>query len=354
MNFFSKALINWYQKNKRDLPWRGINDPYLIWISEIILQQTRVNQGLDYYYRFIKRFPTVDELAQAEQDEVLKYWQGLGYYSRARNLHKAAIKIASEFNGIFPEKYGEILKLPGIGVYTAAAICSFAYNQSYSVVDGNVYRVLSRFFNIDTPIDTGIGSKEFALLADNLLDTANPGLHNQAIMEFGALQCVPVSPNCIECPLTDNCRANQLDLVTILPVKLKKIKVKERFFNYLFLQYKDKTFLKKRENADIWKNLYEFPLIESNQLFNVETLMMNEDFKTLFDGIDNINIERVSNPVKHILTHRIINATFFTIRIDCKNKQIEKLIEISNNDIEKYAVSRLIELFLEKNRLINS
>ncbi len=218
-DFFQKILVKWYEQNKRDLPWRDITDPYKIWISEIILQQTRVNQGLNYYLRFINRFPTVEILANASEDEVLKYWQGLGYYSRARNLHKTAHQIRTDFQGVFPSDFSKLLQLSGIGEYTAAAIASFAFNQFHAVVDGNVYRVISRLFGIDTPIDSGIGKKQIALLAKQLLPEIDPGIYNQAIMEFGALQCVPVSPDCMVCPLQPYCKAYASDLVNILPIK---------------------------------------------------------------------------------------------------------------------------------------
>ncbi|MFZ4583041.1 MAG: A/G-specific adenine glycosylase, partial [Paludibacter sp.] len=231
----SKTLINWYEHNKRELPWRDISDPYRIWISEIILQQTRVNQGISYYLRFVDRFPDVKALATAHEDEVLKYWQGLGYYSRARNLHKTAQIIVEKHNGNFPNSYTEIVQLKGIGAYTAAAICSFAYNQPYGVVDGNVYRVLSRLFAIQTPIDSSQAKNEFSDLATNLLNNSNPGIHNQAIMEFGALQCVPVQPECNTCPFQKTCKAYELDLVDKLPIKASKTKVRERFFNYFFI-----------------------------------------------------------------------------------------------------------------------
>ncbi len=344
----SKTLIKWYQTNKRDLPWRETNDAYKIWISEIILQQTRVNQGLDYYLRFIGRFPTVVDLATADEDEVLKYWQGLGYYSRARNLYKSANQIVQQYNGKFPTSYDDVLKLKGIGTYTASAICSFAYHQPYAVVDGNVYRVLSRFFGIDTAIDSTAGVKLFADLVNQVLDRQNPGLHNQAIMEFGALQCVPVSPDCINCPLKTDCKAFEMNLVTLLPVKEKKVKVKNRYFNYLFIEFNGNTFMQKRTADDIWKNLYEFPLIETDELLlSPEKLTSNVQFKILFEGIRNVNIIKISAPVKHILTHRIINAGFIHVKINESNRQLSNLIRIPFDEIHNYAVSKLIESFLE-------
>ncbi|MBV5343686.1 A/G-specific adenine glycosylase, partial [bacterium] len=271
----SKALTNWYNQNKRELPWRDITDPYRIWISEIILQQTRVNQGMRYYLRFVERFPDVKTLAVAEEDEVLKYWQGLGYYSRARNIHKTAKIITEKHKGIFPKNHSDILLLKGIGEYTAAAICSFAYNQPYAVVDGNVFRVLSRVFGIETPIDSTSGKKEFTQLAEKLLDKKEPGLHNQSIMEFGALQCVPVQPDCGVCPLQTVCKAYSLNMADKLPVKATKTKVRERFFNYFYIEYQDKIFIQKRSEKDIWQNLYELPLVESDKLFETNVIDKN-------------------------------------------------------------------------------
>jgi A/G-specific adenine glycosylase len=349
MNFtISDKLIVWYQANKRNLPWRDIFDPYRIWISEIILQQTRVNQGIDYYLRFIERFQSVEILAEANEDEVLKYWQGLGYYSRARNLHKAAGQIMSDFKGVFPQKHEDVLQLSGIGDYTAAAICSLAYNQPYAVVDGNVYRVLSRFFGIETPIDNGAGKREFAALAQELLSKSKPALHNQALMEFGALQCVPVSPVCDDCHLKIDCQAFELNIVSDLPVKNKKTKVSNRYFNYLFVKYKDKTFLQKRTTKDIWQNLYEFPLIESDRLFSLEELVEDEAFHELFSGIKEMDNIKTTNPIKHILSHRVIFAQLVTVTISELNDNLKNYQEIQISEIDSYAVSRLMELFLEK------
>jgi A/G-specific adenine glycosylase len=346
--YFSEILFKWYELNKRDLPWRDITDPYKIWISEIILQQTRVNQGLNYYLRFINRFPTVEILANASEDEVLKYWQGLGYYSRARNLHKAAQQIRSDFQGVFPSDFIKILQLSGIGEYTAAAIASFAYNQFHAVVDGNVYRVISRLFAVDTPIDSGIGKKEFAFLAEQLLPESNPGIYNQAIMEFGALQCVPVSPDCGVCPLQPYCKAYALNLVDVLPIKKSKTKVKNRYFNYLCVDFEDKTFLQKREAKDIWQNLYEFPLIESEKLLSTEELIKNENFCQLFKGIPDVEFIQKTNPIKHVLSHQVLFAQFFRIRITEINELFNKLTLATWQDIDQFAVSRLMELYLEK------
>jgi A/G-specific adenine glycosylase len=341
--YISKSLIKWYEANKRELPWRDISDPYRIWISEIILQQTRVNQGLSYYLRFIERFPDVKALAIANEDEVLKYWQGLGYYSRARNLHKTAQIIAEKHKGKFPNSYTDIVLLKGIGAYTAAAVCSFAYNQAYAVVDGNVYRVLSRLFAIETPIDSNKAKKEFSELATNMLDKSKPGIHNQAIMEFGALQCIPVQPDCNACPFQKTCKAYKLDLVDKLPIKASKTKVRERFFNYFLIQYQTKIYIQKRTEKDIWQNLYELPLIESNKLFEPEEIGTN-DFLT---NIENIEISSTTSTFKHILSHQRIFARFFSVTVSDKNNYLNQLIEINCNEIDNYAVSRLTSLFLE-------
>ena len=354
MNFQNKTtdisylLTEWYKQNKRDLPWRDISDPYKIWISEIILQQTRVNQGMNYYLRFIERFQTVEELAKADEDEVLKYWQGLGYYTRARNLHKAAKQVVSDFNGIFPTQHADILKLAGIGDYTAAAISSFAFNQPYAVVDGNVFRVLARVFGIETAIDSNSGKKEFTQLAQNLLSKTDPALHNQAIMEFGALQCVPASPDCNNCPLISHCRAFELNTVSKLPVKSQKTKVSNRYFNYLFIEFQGNTFIQKRTAKDVWQNLYEFPLIETDHLLSSSELIENDYFKSMFDDVTETNILKTSNPMKHVLSHRVIYAQFISIRISNLSKSLNQFNQIKINDLDDFAVSRLMELFLEK------
>jgi A/G-specific adenine glycosylase len=346
--FLSSTLIQWYQTHKRDLPWRDIADPYKIWISEIILQQTRVNQGLDYYHRFIERFPDVNSLAAATEDEVLKYWQGLGYYSRARNLHKAAHQIINKHKGVFPNTYEEVIQLAGIGDYTAAAICSFAYNLPFAVVDGNVFRVLSRLFGIDTPIDSTAGKKAFKQLAQEILDTVQPGLHNQAMMEFGALQCVPVSPACNACPFADRCIAFSKNQVSLLPVKRQKIQTKERFFNYLFIKAGNYTWLQKRTKNDIWKNLYEFPLIEADKLLDKNELSQHEYFKALFaDFRADVHIRTVSPPIKHILTHQKILAQSILIEIGANGKNWEQFVQIQIDEWGDYAVSRLMEILLQ-------
>lgn len=348
-NKFQILLSNWYSANRRDLPWRGINDPYKIWISEIILQQTRVNQGYDYYVRFIGRFPDVATLASAGEDEVLKYWQGLGYYSRARNLHKASKQIINTFSGVFPTGYQDVLRLSGVGDYTAAAICSLAYQQPYAVVDGNVYRVLSRLTGSTTPIDTSAGKKEFAALAQQLLDTTHPDIHNQAMMEFGALQCTPANPDCGICPLKEYCVGFNSGIVSMLPVKQGKTLVTNRYFNYFHITCGEYTYLQKREADDIWKNLYEFPLIETDKYMEPDELIEDTAFKNLFAEFQDFQISKISNPMKHILSHRVINARFYNIKINNENNNFNNFIKIRIGELDKYPISRLTEIFLEKN-----
>ena len=340
---FARLLIEWYHEHKRDLPWRNTNDPYLIWISEIILQQTRVAQGYAYYQRFIERFPNLESLAAAEENEVLKYWQGLGYYSRARNLHQAAISV----NGVFPVRYEDILKLKGVGIYTAAAICSFAYNQPHAVVDGNVYRVLSRFFGVNEPIDSGKGKRICASLAHDLLDKVQPALYNQAIMDFGALQCTPLSPDCTVCPFKNRCFAFNHNMVSSLPIKQNKTKTSERFFYYLLIRDNGNIYLNKRTENDIWKNLYELPLIESNTALAVDDFIRKQEFASIFKENSVVNV-RLLNKTKHVLSHRIIYADFYELDAqDIKMDFLSKYTRLNMADLELYPVSRLMHNFFE-------
>ncbi|WP_165023119.1 A/G-specific adenine glycosylase [Dysgonomonas sp. ZJ279] len=339
----SALLTQWYEKNKRELPWRETNDPYIIWISEIILQQTRVDQGWAYFDRFIYRFPDVSSLAVADEGEVLKLWQGLGYYSRARNLHATAQIIAGIYKGVFPREYKDVLALKGIGEYTAAAIVSFAYNQPYAVVDGNVYRVLSRIFAVDDAIDTTSGKKVFAQLAQSLLNEEEPGLHNQAIMEFGALQCVPMSPNCQICPMADFCQAYLYNKVSSYPVKEGKTKVRNRYFNYLDIRHNDKMYLNKRGAKDIWHGLYELPLIETSESLSIERLQKDESFVKLFDNVEGVTITLVSQ-MKHVLSHQIIYANFY--RIEIERGDFPDYLQIEAETVDDYPVSRLVEKYL--------
>lgn len=341
MNRLTEALLDWYADNKRDLPWRGTTDPYRIWISEIILQQTRVVQGYEYFLRFIRRFPDVRTLASASEDEVLKYWQGLGYYSRARNLHAAA----KSMNGKFPESYQEVRALKGVGDYTAAAICSIAYNMPYAVVDGNVYRVLSRYCGIDVPIDSTEGKKLFAALADEMLDKSRPAAYNQAIMDFGAIQCTPQSPNCMFCPLADSCSALSKGLVMQLPVKQHRIKTSNRYFNYIYVRMGAYTFIHKRSGNDIWKNLYEPPLIETDREWTEEELYASPQFREMLAGGEEPIVRLVRKGVKHVLSHRVIYANFYEVILPENSASFAKYQRISVEDLHKFAVSRLVNQF---------
>lgn len=342
MDFFSSKIIKWYSQHKRELPWRNTKDPYKIWLSEIILQQTQVKQGLPYYQKFIKTFPSVSELANANEEEVLKLWQGLGYYSRARNLHFAAKQIHQA--GFFPKEYKNIITLKGVGEYTAAAIASFAFKLPYAVVDGNVFRLLSRFYGIDTPIDTSKGKREFSEIAQTLLVKKEPDTHNQAIMEFGSQMCKPKQPNCNSCPLRDECVAFANNTIHLLPIKKGKVKVKTVFFEYFFFKMNGYTLVNKRANDGIWQNMYEFPLITTNDLKNTEEILNHNQFESWVKGIDFI-IESISE-FKHILSHRKINARFW--EINCQNTlPASNFQKIKIETIDKLAVSRLIEKFIQ-------
>lgn len=340
-------LEKWYADNARDLPWRHTADAYKIWVSEIILQQTRVAQGYDYYLRFIEKFPTVSSLAAAHEDEVLRYWQGLGYYSRARNMHAAARDVMERFDGEFPSTYEGIRSLKGVGDYTAAAIASIAYNLPHAVVDGNVYRVLSRLFDVDIPIDTPAGKRYFAELADAMLHREQPGLYNQALMEFGALHCVPSGYDCSQCPLQDMCAAYALGKVDKLPVKQGKISMKSRYFYYFAIECNGMTLLHKREGNDIWRNLYEYPLIETEQEVDFIELQRCENYKKLFENAGRVTFVGQPYQCRHKLTHRIINATFYTVHVEAISSNNFPLVQVPLSDIDSYAISRLTEMYLQ-------
>lgn len=337
MTHFSLSITDWYRRNKRDLPWRHTNDPYKIWLSEIILQQTRVAQGMDYYLKFVKHYPKVEDLANADEQEVLRLWQGLGYYSRARNLHFAAKTVVNDFGGKFPDTYKDVLSLKGVGEYTAAAISSFAYNLPHPVIDGNVYRVLSRFFGEETPIDSTIGKKVFKEKAALVFDEKNPAEHNQAIMEFGALMCTPKTPNCAECPLQDACVSLREGVQLELPKKTKKIKVTKRYFEYFVPDSDQFVWLKKREGKGIWQNMYEFPVLEfEKQITEGELLLASKKQKQISD------IEFI-NEFKHILSHQHIYARFWRIGVN----ELQGYEVIQRESIDDYPISRLIDKFLE-------
>ena len=327
---FSTTLLDWYQANKRELPWRNTREAYYIWLSEIILQQTRVAQGLPYYKSFTESFPTINELAKADEQEVLKLWQGLGYYSRARNLHQTAQHIVSELNGQFPTTYTDLLQLKGVGEYTAAAIASFSYDEAVAVVDGNVYRVLSRYFGITTDINSNGAKKEFTALANSLLPKNNAAMFNQAIMEFGALQCVPKSPNCSDCVFNDSCYALQKQQVEILPIKTKKTKVSNRYFNYIvFVDPQEQTIIQQRTEKGIWQNLYEFPLIETNKELSYEeiTEKIKSDFsRKTIKNITYYNEEQII----HKLSHQKLHIRFYRVSLSKKISEGISLEKLKN------------------------
>jgi A/G-specific adenine glycosylase len=346
---YRNALTVWYKHNKRELPWRECRDPYNIWVSEIILQQTRVQQGMSYYFSFLKMFPDIKSLAEAHEEDVLKVWQGLGYYSRASNMHHAAKTIMTEHQGRFPEDYHSIRQLKGIGDYTAAAISSIAFNLPYAVVDGNVFRVLSRLFGVSTPIDTTKGKIEFHKLAFAMLDKEQPGESNQTVMEFGALQCVPGQPNCIECPLLINCQAHACQTVTSLPVKSKQIAQKERFLNYIFLQNGENIFLEKRGESDIWRNMYQFPLIETQYHSSVEEVIGSPEWKEIFSH-HTLVIESVFPEKIHLLTHQRLCIRFISVSLEGQF-QHERLLRVDRSNVSRYPVPKPLETFLNESKL---
>jgi len=349
MKNFSKTLISWYKQNKRELPWRDEPNPYKIWVSEIILQQTRIAQGWDYYLRFVERFPAIADLATSSEDEVLKYWQGLGYYSRARNLHAGAKYIMDVHKGIFPDNHADILKIKGVGEYTAAAIASMAFQLPFPAIDGNVYRVLTRIFGIDTPIDTTAGKKEIAKLAMQLIDIKRPGIFNQAIMDFGALQCTPNSPKCEDCCFSFSCIAKKQNLTALLPVKLQKTNIKTRYFYYLHLIENKKTYICKRSAKDIWQGLYEFPLIESEKALSQEEILGHSFTVALLKNCQ-WAVKRISPVYKHQLSHQTIFGQGIVVEIHKGVPFVEKnVLSIPINDLPLYPVSRLMErMVLEK------
>lgn len=339
-------LTAWYAREGRDLPWRRTRDPYRIWLSEVILQQTRVAQGMDYYLRFIDRFPDVRKLAAASVDEVLKLWQGLGYYSRARNLHAAARQVVERFDGLFPATYDGVRSLRGVGDYTAAAVCSAAYDAPYAVLDGNVFRVLARLFDLETPVDTTAGRRAFAELAQSLLDKEQPGLYNQAIMDFGALQCTPAQPRCDDCPLAKSCLALAAGTVGMRPVKRGKTKVRDRWLNYLHVTSGERTLLCRREANDIWQGLYEFPLIETPRPVDFRELCGMELFSDWLGGAPWQLVHSVSMP-KHQLSHQSLHAVFHRIKTPALTPKAEARA-VPTAALGDYAVPRLIDRYLER------
>ena len=344
MHPISDTLTSWYKKNKRDLPWRNTNDAYKIWLSEIILQQTQVVQGLNYYIKFTETFPTVIDLANAPEDKVMRLWQGLGYYSRARNLHAAAKAIKINHKGKFPNTYDSIKELKGVGDYTAAAVSSFAFGLPHAVVDGNVYRVLSRLFDIETPINSTQGKKEFQLLANELLNKKQPALHNSAMMEFGALWCRPQNPKCEDCPLQVQCLSFQNNTIGIRPVKENKVKIKNRYLHYFIFNYKNSIYIQKRTEKDIWQNLYEFYLIETSESVDSDVVFKHKDLEKL---CQNFKVQSVTVAKKHILSHQHLYTTFYELAI---NEQLnnKSLIKIKRSNLNNFGLPQLITKYLQQ------
>lgn len=351
---FTTILEKWYKENKRDLPWRKTSDPYRIWVSEVILQQTRIDQGRDYYLRFLEKFPTIRSLAEADEGEVLKIWQGLGYYSRARNMHAAAGQVMELYKGKFPVTCDGIRKLKGVGDYTAAAISSIAFGIPAPVVDGNVIRFFTRYFGILEPADTQRGKTAVLEKAKELIPAVHPGDFNQSVMEFGALQCKPV-PDCGSCPVKKSCVAFRENIVAELPLKSKKPAPRTRYFHYLLLitgrGKQGSLFLKKRSGNDIWKNLFDFPLIETTKAVNTGSLMKSAEWRTLFTGRELV-LQKVSAPYRHILSHQVIVAKFYHLEVSGKSEQ--GFTKVAFKDIAKYPVPRLIEKYLEEQLMILS
>ncbi|MDB5133983.1 MAG: mutY [Mucilaginibacter sp.] len=340
---FSDELTKWYLKNKRELPWRNTTDAYVIWLSEIILQQTRVEQGMPYFYRFVEKYPDVRSFAAAAEGDILHLWQGLGYYSRGRNMLKTARHVAEKYDGKFPEVYEELIGLKGIGEYTAAAISSFAANEARAVVDGNVFRVLARYFGIEEPINSAKGKKLFQEIANSLLNKAHPGLHNQAMMEFGAMLCKPKNPDCAICPIRPGCYAWNNNEISVLPRKLKKVKIRERFLNYLVLTEGDTILLNKRDEKDIWANMYDMPMVETLAYVSPSDIIALPRVREFF-GPD-IEIIETYPVKKHVLTHQHLYTQF--IHINSKPIKLEQTwFFIVVNDMKKLAFPKIITIFI--------
>jgi len=343
---WSDEVQKWYLQHKRDLPWRNTTDAYTIWLSEVILQQTRVEQGMPYFYRFLEKYPDVKAFANASEDEILKLWQGLGYYSRGRNMLTTARQIVKNNQGIFPTSYNQLIKLKGIGQYTAAAISSFSADEVKAVVDGNVYRVLARWFGVEEPINSPAGKKLFQTLADEVLDRKHPGQHNQAMMEFGAMLCRPKNPDCGICPVREACNAYQTNRINVLPVKLKNVKITERYFNYFFVTNQDQILLNKRSMNDIWANLYDLPLIETTVYTPLENLVLLPEFKSVFGDAVVISTSPVR---KHVLTHQRIYAHFIHLKVNQNEINLQpNWFFTSVDSLEKLAMPKIIYQFLNE------
>lgn len=345
----SSTLKNWYLQKKRNLPWRNTQNPYHIWISEVIMQQTRVAQGTDYFIRFIDRFPDILQLAEADNEDILKLWQGLGYYSRARNLHEGARFVVKQHKGQLPPDYEKLLEIKGIGMYTAAAIASIAFNLPYPVVDGNVNRVISRLFGVYDPINSTEGIKKIKIWVDFIFDNENPGMHNQAIMEFGALQCTIHNPDCQQCPLQLHCHAFLHEKVHVLPFKIAASKPRNRYFNYIVIRSDHFTFIKKRNERDIWRGLYEFPLIETMHLAQSDDLIRSAEWVNMFGAPSSGLKPQMIIPGKgHKLSHQTIHAVYYIISINSTPELSDDFIKIPWAEIDHYPVSRMIENFINE------
>lgn len=340
---FSHTLTHWYSENLRDLPWRKTKDPYKIWLSEVILQQTRVAQGLPYYLKFVENYPNVAALAAASEQEVLRDWQGLGYYSRARNLQKAARQVVEQYGGIFPNTYATLLKLQGIGPYTAAAISSIAFQEAVAVVDGNVYRVLARIFGIKEAIDSTVGQTLFQNKANELLDVKQPGTHNQALMEFGALVCTPIQPACAQCPFQSDCYAYNKEEIALLPFKAGKVKVRARYLNYVLFKDERGFYLQQRQAGDIWQGLYTPWLSEKEGLLESEEIIA--EITQVFPlQPNNFQLLERSADFKHLLTHQRLFARFWLVQI-FHNLQENDLIFVDRKELDLYPVPKLISTY---------
>lgn len=351
--FFTRALLDWYEPERRPLAWKHITDPYLIWLSEIILQQTRAEQGAPYFQKFSARYPTVSHLALAPEDEVMKMWEGLGYYSRARNLHAAAKFIHTEFNGEFPRDYENIRALKGVGPYTAAAIASFAYQLPYAVVDGNVYRLLSRFFDDTTPIDTSEGIKHYAGLAQAMLPREDAATYNQAMMDMGATVCTPKTPRCEECPLQQQCQALAQGTIAERPIKVKKLQRSTRYFNYLVIQHPDFRIIEKRTGKDIWHHLYQFPLIETEVAIDALPQLQQESGWPKWLETAHLQLKRQLGPRKQELTHQRIIASFWEFNYSgSPPKELPQgFILIKPENCSKFAFPKVISWYFDDNSL---
>lgn len=333
------------------MPWKGERNPYLIWLSEIILQQTRVEQGWAYFERFRERFPTVETLAAASEDEVLKLWEGLGYYSRARNLHAAARRITDQYDGVFPTTYEEILELKGVGPYTAAAIAAFAYDLPHAVLDGNVFRILARYTGSEQPIDSTAGKRFFATLAAQALDRAQPARYNQAIMDFGATVCVPVNPNCRECPVSSRCQALKTGQVGVLPVKQKRTKKRSRYFQYLVLEAGGQVWLHQRREKDVWQGLYEFVLLETDRADVSWEELLKQSAWPDWLPVSELTLQRRSQSFRQTLSHQYIHATFWEVALGVEVQTPPPFRKTDRQNLRSFAFPKVIDWYLSDKSL---